>query len=81
MSVLRDSLSVELLKLKRTFALWMTLIAPALVVALEFLVMFKQGYRLAKSPDLWPVFNANVSAIWAVLMLPLFVTLEAALLA
>jgi hypothetical protein len=79
--MLWDSLAVELLKLKRTFALWMTLIAPALVVALEFLVVIKQGDRMTKSADVWPVFNGNISSIWAVLMLPLFVTLEAALLA
>ena len=81
MRMLWDSLAVELMKLKRTFALWMTLIVPALVVALEFLVVIKQGDRIAKSADVWPIFNSNISSIWAVLMLPLFVTLEAALLA
>jgi hypothetical protein len=81
MRLLMSSLSVEILKLKRTLAFWISFLLPAVVVALQFLVNFKQADRLAKTPDMWPSMTANVAGLWAVLMLPLFVTLEAALLA
>lgn len=81
MRLLAASLSVEFLKLKRTLAVWMTLVAPLVVVALQFFVTLNQSERMAKLPDVWTTFNLNVGGIWSVLMLPLFVILEAALLA
>ena len=81
MRLLSACLSVEFLKLKRTLALGMTVVAPAVVVALQFFVSLNQATHLTKVPDVWVPYNANIGGIWSVLMLPLFVTLEAALLA
>jgi lantibiotic transport system permease protein len=76
-------LSAESLKLRGTLALWMCLIAPGLVVAVFVLQMLV--INLGKGPtsaphEAWLSFVQGVLALWAFLMLPLFVTLEAALL-
>ena len=82
-AVLR-ALSAEVLKLRGTLALWMCLIAPATVALLYMLQMVAMDYgqRPVLSPeDAWRMYAQAVLALWTILMLPLFVTLEAALLA
>ena len=77
------ALSAEAVKLRRTLALWMCLIAPAVVVALLMLQMFAQKAPQAPPapPEAWGQFAIGVLGIWCFLMLPLFVTLQSALLA
>ena len=77
------ALSAERLKLRRTLALRMSLVTPAVVVVLCVL-----QFGLAETlpgqgdPELaWRAFAGASFALWCFLMLPLFVTLEAALLA
>jgi hypothetical protein len=81
MAVIR-ALSAEMLKLKRTLALRLAFIAPMAIVGLQFLVIFERGQEFyqpqVESP--WVRFVQTVSIFWALLMLPLFVTLETALL-
>lgn len=79
MTGLYRTIRAELLKLKRTLALWMTVIAPTVVVALQVLVVLKRSGGLEKLPDAWLPFARSIAGMWAVLMLPLFVTLESAL--
>jgi ABC-2 type transport system permease protein len=72
-------LIVEVGKLKRTLAAWMVVVAPLLVL------VFTAVTRLANAPevtsdDAWPALFGNVLGIWGILMLPMFVALEAALL-
>jgi hypothetical protein len=77
------ALSAERLKLRRTLALRMSLVTPAVVVVLCVL-QFGLAETLGGQgdPDLaWREFAGASFALWAFLMLPLFVTLEAALLA
>ena len=77
----RRALSAETLKLKRTLALWMVLNAPLTVVALNFLMLWQRGgsYLLeADSP--WESLAHNMTTFWALLMLPLYITLETSLL-
>jgi hypothetical protein len=84
MSALLRALSAESLKLRGTLALWMCLIAPAVVVALYVLqigVSRIPAGRMGTAADAWMAFAQSVFALWTFLMLPLFVTLEAALLA
>ena len=85
MSALGRALHAEMLKLKGTLALWMCLIAPAVVVALYVLQI---GVRelpaswVSPGPEqAWQMLGQSVFGLWAFLMLPLFITLEAALLA
>jgi hypothetical protein len=85
MSSLARALSAEALKLKGTLALWMCLVAPAVVVVLYVLqISFAHLPAARGTPDpalAWEMYAKSVLGLWAFLMLPLFVTLEAALLA
>ena len=78
--VLLRALSAETLKLKRTLALRMVIVAPALLAALA---LFTQSARLSragtKAGPLWENHVQQSLAIWAIFVLPLLVTLEAAL--
>jgi ABC-2 type transport system permease protein len=75
-------LSTECLKLKRTLALWMVLVAPLVTVLLGFVVAYKNAPVLVRDgKDAWtPLVGQSIRA-WTLLMMPLFVTLETALLA
>ncbi|KGM57545.1 hypothetical protein N799_05670 [Lysobacter arseniciresistens ZS79] len=84
MTALLRALSAEALKLRGTLALWMCLVAPAAVVALITLKIasFEPGNRPMPAPeDAWFTFAQQTLVFWAFLMLPLFVTLQSALLA
>lgn len=73
-----------MLKLRGTLALWMCLIAPSTVVALLVLQLTFTDYgkRPPMAPrEAWSMFAQGVLVLWAFLMLPLFVTLQSALLA
>ena len=75
------AVSAETLKLKRTLALWMTLISPAVVVGLQVLMILNRTSLYEKQPEFWTSLARSIAGFWAVLMLPLFVTLETALVA
>ncbi len=84
MNALRRALSAEVLKLRGTLALWMCLIAPATVVALVVLQLtFTEIKNSPAYPadEAWLRFAQGVLGLWTFLMLPLFVTLQSALLA
>jgi hypothetical protein len=84
MNALARALSAEALKLKGTLALWMCLIAPAVVSVLYVLQICASRFPSHATPDpaqAWQMYCQSVLGLWAFLMLPLFVTLEAALLA
>lgn len=87
MNALARALSAEALKLKGTLALWMCLIAPAVVAVLYILQIWASRLppgaagQLPDPAQAWQMYCQSVLALWAFLMLPLFVTLEAALLA
>lgn len=73
------TLGTEWLKLRRTLALWMIVIAPVIVVLLQFFI----GYDRMKVPEniqAWPMFVQSSCALWAIFMMPLYITLETALL-
>ena len=82
MTYLLRAMSAELLKTKRTLAFWMTLVTPAVVCILQFLILMRYaGDYGRQSGDAWLSTGQNVFGLWAILALPLFVTLETALLA
>ncbi len=81
MFYLRRALRAETLKLKHTLAVWMVLIAPSVVVGLYFVVLLDRGDRiLTKTDTAWQTMAQNELMLWALMMLPLFITLETALL-
>ena len=85
MNAFARTLHAESLKLKGTLALWMCLIAPGVVLALYVLQIsfrsFPPSWVTPGPADAWMMFCQSVIGIWTFLMLPLFITLESALLA
>lgn len=85
MSALARSLWAEQLKLRGTLALWMCLVAPALVVGVYVLQIIFSTFPARLDPadgaKAWQAFMQATLVLWAFLMLPLLVTLQAALLA
>jgi lantibiotic transport system permease protein len=75
-------LQAENLKLRRTLALWLAVIAPLSVTLLQFGIFSQNGpgyLRADVAPWMW-ICQSNL-VLWSLIMLPLFVTLEIALLA
>jgi hypothetical protein len=82
MKALPRVLSAEILKLKRTNALRMVIIAPLAVIALvTFLVGNVTTLILNQRMELWLSLTRITLIFWAILMMPLYVTLETALVA
>ena len=72
--------SAELLKLKSTLAFWLALVAPLAMGALQFLVVQRNGLvYLEAGESAWEYYGGQTINFFALLMLPLFVTLETAL--
>lgn len=83
MKELFRALSAETLKLKRTLAFWMVAVAPLLILLLQFVVIWNMVWNLKRYPPgfkLWGSVPQNGLSLWGVFMLPLFITLETALL-
>jgi lantibiotic transport system permease protein len=74
------AVGAEVLKLKRTLALRMTLVAPMVVVVLITLVYHERKGINVTGGEWWARFSLEIVGLWSLLMLPMFVTLEAALL-
>jgi len=82
MNALGRALSAELLKTRRTLALLMTVLAPLIIAVIQF-AMYIQGseYHLNQvDRNQWLSLNQSSLVFWSLLMMPLFVTLETALL-
>jgi len=72
----------EVLKTKRTIAPWMIVLAPASVVLLmAFLLSQVPSMLLFRGGDLWLGLTRIILVFWAILMMPLYITLATALLA
>lgn len=82
MKHLYRSLFTEMLKLKRSLALWLAALAPLVVVIIQFFLVLQRGDQfLAGADDPWLWLGRQTMIFWSFLMLPLFVTLETALVA
>lgn len=82
--VLPRVLAAEALKLRGTLALWACLIAPAAVAALVVLQLaLSPMLRPAQIPpaEAWHRYAMATMQFWAFLVMPLFLTLQSALLA
>jgi hypothetical protein len=74
------AVGAEILKLKRTLALRLAFIAPLVVVALITLVYHERKGITVTGGQWWAQFATEIVGLWSLLMLPMFITLEAALL-
>ncbi len=79
---LGPALVAEASKSRRTLSLALAFIAPALIAALNFLIYWQRGSTLVRPVrDTWLSLTQNNLVFWTLLMVPLFVTLQTALLA
>jgi hypothetical protein len=79
---LGPALQAEMLKTRRTLALTLAFLAPLVVIGLEFCVLLRQAsLGLGNSDrDAWMSLAQGTLILWCLVMMPLFVTLETALL-
>jgi len=81
MNYLMHALRAEALKTKRTLTLALAFLAPLTLAFLELAIGFQYGERMYRpGGDSWMTLIDHVMVLWALLMLPLFVTLEMGLL-
>jgi hypothetical protein len=81
MTALVRALRAETLKMKRTLALWLAIITPLGMVGLQFLVVYQRAeYYLRQIENAWVRFGQEMFVVFGFLMVPLFVTLQTALL-
>jgi ABC-2 type transport system permease protein len=74
-------IGAERLKMRRTLALALTIIIPLALIVLEFAMTAQTGINSIPSDvDSWLWISQSVMVFWSLLMLPLFVTLQTALL-
>jgi hypothetical protein len=83
MKVMIRALHAEKLKLRSTLALWLCVLAPLVVALFGTAMIWSNPFMLTNAaPETrWQVVIDTVMGTWAMMMLPLLVTLEAALLA
>lgn len=76
------ALTAEVLKMKRTLALWLTLVAPGAIAGLQLLMILDRDRAYFQDvSDPWIFLTHQNLTFWVLLMAPLFVTLETALVA
>ena len=75
-----NALRAEVLKSRRSLALWMAILAPLLIEVLDFILYFQRGYIRTNIENAWLWLGQSTLSYWSLLMLPLFVALETALL-
>jgi hypothetical protein len=82
MAIMR-ALNAERLKVRRTLALWLAPLAPLVIIALQMAIVLEryQYYRAQEVAKAWIEYGGQAVFLWTVLLLPLFITLETALLA
>lgn len=80
MIALSRATSAEILKIKRTLALGLAFITPLAIVGLLFAASLMQQGEATPGFNAWDGFAQLIFTFWSLLMLPLFITLETALL-
>ncbi|HEY6305785.1 MAG TPA: ABC transporter permease [Candidatus Angelobacter sp.] len=78
------ALHAELLKIKRTIALKMVVITPAIFVLLILFLGSQAPFSFLRRPgfgNAWMVLANRHLVVWALLMMPLYITLQTALIA
>jgi hypothetical protein len=76
------ALRAEQLKVKRTLALWLAPLAPLVIIGLQLAIVLqrREYYRNQDTTAAWTEFGGQIVFLWTMLLLPLFITLETALL-
>lgn len=71
---------IELLKIRRSLVLLMTLACPMAVVILVFGMNLRKATPQTMTPEQWTMLWASVSAMWSWFMLPLYIALSTSLI-
>ena len=80
MIALSRATRAELLKMKRTLAFGLAFITPLAIVGLMFVATLLTQGEADPNVNAWGEFSQLILLFWSLLMLPLFITLETALL-
>lgn len=80
MIALTRAFRAEMLKIKRTLALWMVFLTPLAIVGLSIVASIIQRAQGKPEGNAWDNFSQSNFLLWGLLMLPLFISLETALL-
>ena len=83
MAIIR-ALNAERLKVKRTLALWLAPLMPLVIIGLQLAIVIQQQEFYQKQERVaqaWTDYGGQIVFLWTMLLLPLFITLESALLA
>jgi hypothetical protein len=76
------ALDTELYKLRRTLVLWLAAIGPLSIVALQMLTVYQhRAIYTQREGNAWLWFGEAINPYWTWMALPLFIGLQAALLA
>lgn len=78
MTSLVRALHAESLKLRRTLALRMALVAPLLVAGLQFMIVWER--KIDAQFRMWDLLGEVATSAWAVFLYPLLIALETALI-
>jgi hypothetical protein len=78
MRYLLRSLVAETLKMRRTLLFWIAVVAPGVIVGLQFTVLMQRNGAMIGPRGPWQAMRGSLF-LWWILMMPLFLTLEAAL--
>ncbi len=82
MESLLKAMRSELIKIRRTLALWSALVVPAAILFFYFVLYSRpSGADLLKGRNAWMWMTQNALILWSLIMSPLFVAMETALLA
>jgi hypothetical protein len=82
MIAMSHALYAETMKLRRTLALWLTLIIPPVIPLLYLVNYWQRGEFILGPLDVnpWLWMTQNIYILWTLFLLPLFIALETALL-
>lgn len=76
-----EILRAEVLKVRRTLALWLTVIAPLATVSIQFFWFRRIGTNLRVNPSLWRVWFEQVLTLWGLVVAPCYLALQCASIA
>lgn len=71
---------IEIMKLRRTLALWMVLAMPSIIIILQTAIWLKNDKGFPPDVNTYLDFQKNVITMWAIFMQPLFIALVVGLI-
>jgi len=72
----KEAIVIELIKMKNTLGIWTSIIFPALVVLMNFLIYFNRPKMLLGAEgNPWIFVSRNAVTIYSILFLPLFIAI------